>query len=407
MNYFNVFLSILTHQKSVIDLNCTFFHQTICSFRTLDVMAVPLPCDSSDAAFAWFTEFQRSSILTNGIVPEWFHGIISRKAAEDELKCKPPGYFLIRVSESRVGYTLSYRAEDRFRHFMIDVLPDNQFIIVGESTHYRSLHDLVAFHRRSPILPYNELLTVACEQGGKTNYAELFLPRKKELNAGQVEWINSPTQAHTPRSDISEHNATSALQTDVPALPSSPSARLYPSLETELTTLNLQSTDQPTKPVPKPRTIFTSTTHDTPPQLPPRMCLPSRPQATAEADRSQGLTSVSPDKHQIAASSPVEGRTQQKNQQHLKPVVLSLAQIKKKLKKKHSEDHTYEEIPKDACQEDPTLPAMDSSTMNPKQQAENEYQELSDCRSSDGIPNFADRELPYEYLNPPPFAPGY
>lgn len=370
-------------------------------------MAVPLPCDSSDAAFVWFTEFQRSSILKNGIVPEWFHGIISRKVAEDELKCKPPGYFLIRVSESRVGYTLSYRAEDRCRHFMIDVLPDNQFIIVGETTHYRSLHDLVAFHRRSPILPYNELLTVACEQGGKSNYAELFFPRKKEVNAGQVEWMHSPTQAHTPHSDISENNATSALQTDLPALPSSPSPRLYPSLETELTALNLQSTDQPTKPVPKPRTVFNSTTLDTPPQLPPRMCLPSRPQATAEADRSQGLTSVSPDRHQIAASSPVEGRTQQKNQQHLKPVVLSLAQIKKKLKKKHSEDHMYEEVPKDTRQEDPTLPTLDSSTMNPKQQAENEYEELSECRSSDGIPNFADRELPYEYLNPPPFAPGY
>ncbi|KAK7136917.1 hypothetical protein R3I93_017094 [Phoxinus phoxinus] len=367
-------------------------------------MAVPLPCDSSDAAFAWFTEFQRSSILKNGIVPEWFHGIISRKAAEDELKCKPPGYFLIRVSESRVGYTLSYRAEDRCRHFMIDVLPDNQFIIVGETTPYQSLHDLVAFHRRSPILPFNELLTVACEQGGKNNYAELFVSRK---NTGKVQWVTSPTQAHTPHSDISEHNATSALQADLPALPSSsPSARLYPSLETELTTMNLQSTDQPTKPVPKPRTVFTSTTLDTPPQLPPRMCLPNRPQATAEADRSQGLTSVSPDRHQIAASSSVEGRTQQKNQPHLKPVVLSLAQIKKKLKKKQSEDHMYEELPKDARQEDPPLPALDS-TMNPKQQAENEYQELSECRSSDGIPNFADIELPYEYLNPPPFAPGY
>lgn len=160
--------------------------------------------------------------------------------------------------------------------------------------------------------------------------------------------------------------------------------------------------DQPTKPVPKPRTVFTSKTLDTPPQLPPRMCLPSRPQATAEADRSQGLTSESPDRHQIAASSPVEGRTQQKNQQHLKPMVLSLAQIKKKLKKKHSEDHMYEEIPKDACQEDPTLPVLDSSTMNPKQLGENEYQELSECRSPDGIV-----ELPYEYLNPPPFAPGY
>lgn len=165
--------------------------------------------------------------------------------------------------------------------------------------------------------------------------------------------------------------------------------------------------DQPTKPVPKPRTIFTSTTHDTPPQLPPRMRLPSRQQATADADRSQGLMSVSPDRHQIAANSPVEGRTQQKNQQHSKPVVLSLAQIKKRLKKKHSEDHTYEEITNNARQEDPTSPVLESRTMIPKQTTENEYQELSECQSSNGIPNFADIELPLEYLNPPPFAPGY
>ncbi|XP_067271863.1 hematopoietic SH2 domain-containing protein homolog [Pseudorasbora parva] len=368
-------------------------------------MAVSLSHDTSDSAFVWFTEFQRSCILKNGIVPEWFHGIISRKAAEDVLKCKPPGYFLIRVSESRVGYTLSYRAEDRCRHFMIDVLPDNQFTIVGESTHYLSLHDLVAFHRRNPILPYNELLTVACEQGGKNNYAELFFPQKKDVNPGQLEWINSSAQADTPHSDILEHNATSPLQKESPALPPNPPARLYPSLETELTTLNLPSTDQTTKPVPKPRTVFTSTTHETPPQLPPRMCVPSRPQATPEADRSQGLTSVSPDR--IASNSPVKGQTQQKTQQQLKPAILSLAQIKKKLKKKHSVENTYEEITNNACQEDPTVPDLESSTINPKEMAENEYQELSECRSSDGIPNFADRELPLEYLNPPPFAPGF
>lgn len=31
------------------------------------------------------------------------------RTAEERLTLKPPGYFLIRVSESRVGYTLSYR----------------------------------------------------------------------------------------------------------------------------------------------------------------------------------------------------------------------------------------------------------------------------------------------------------
>jgi len=39
----------------------------------------------------------------------WVKTVLYCRAAEDELNCKPPGYFLIRVSESRVGYTLSYR----------------------------------------------------------------------------------------------------------------------------------------------------------------------------------------------------------------------------------------------------------------------------------------------------------
>lgn len=175
--------------------------------------------------------------------------------------------------------------------------------------------------------------------------------------------------------------------------------------------------DQPTKPIPKPRTIFTPKppTDDTPPQLPPRACLPNRPQATAEVDRSQGLTPVSFDRHQIPPDTPVEGRTQQKNSQPLKPVAMGLAQIKKKLKKNRSKDHMYEEIPKDAgCQEDASFSVLQNSNINPQKQEENDYQELPETstngggrRASDGIPNFVDRELPLEYLNPPPFAPGY
>uniref|UniRef100_A0AAY4D693 SH2 domain-containing protein n=2 Tax=Denticeps clupeoides TaxID=299321 RepID=A0AAY4D693_9TELE len=64
-------------------------------------------CDHNAAA--WFSEHQAAQVMTNGFVPDWFHGIISRKAAEELLVPKPPGYFLIRVSESREGYTLSYR----------------------------------------------------------------------------------------------------------------------------------------------------------------------------------------------------------------------------------------------------------------------------------------------------------
>lgn len=39
----------------------------------------------------------------------WFHGIITRRQAEQRLVDKPNGTFLIRVSESQFGYTLSFR----------------------------------------------------------------------------------------------------------------------------------------------------------------------------------------------------------------------------------------------------------------------------------------------------------
>lgn len=47
---------------------------------------------------------------------------------------------------------------------MIDALEDGQYNIVGENRRHRFLQDLVDFHRRTPIAPYTEVLTVACGQ---------------------------------------------------------------------------------------------------------------------------------------------------------------------------------------------------------------------------------------------------
>lgn len=97
-------------------------------------------------------------------VSQWFHGVTSRKAAETLLLAKPSGYFLVRVGESRHGYTLSYRATDQCRHFMIDKMQDGNYTITGEHTRHRTLQDLVDFHRQNPIMPFNELLTMPCRQ---------------------------------------------------------------------------------------------------------------------------------------------------------------------------------------------------------------------------------------------------
>lgn len=60
--------------------------------------------------------------------------------------------------------SVALRAVERCRHFMIDALEDGHYVIAGESRRHRFLQDLVDFHRRAPIIPFNEVLTVACGQ---------------------------------------------------------------------------------------------------------------------------------------------------------------------------------------------------------------------------------------------------
>ncbi|XP_077439206.1 hematopoietic SH2 domain-containing protein homolog [Vanacampus margaritifer] len=111
----------------------------------------------------WFVASQPTWIQ-DGVVPEWFYWRISRKSAEELLTPKPPGSFLMRVSESRAGYTLSHRAEGCVRHFMIDSKEDGSCAIVGEKRRHPSLQQLVDFHREVPIAAHNEKLTLSCGQ---------------------------------------------------------------------------------------------------------------------------------------------------------------------------------------------------------------------------------------------------
>ncbi|KAM4614897.1 myosin-IIIb [Polymixia lowei] len=54
----------------------------------------------------WFKETQAYKVVQNGAVPCWFHGIIHRREAEDLLREKPVGCFLIRVGQSSGLHTL-------------------------------------------------------------------------------------------------------------------------------------------------------------------------------------------------------------------------------------------------------------------------------------------------------------
>lgn len=119
----------------------------------------------------------QADLLAQSGIPEWFHGTISREAAENLLESQPPGTFLIRVSHSHVGYTLSYKAETCCRHFMVKLSEDGTFVFAGDHVTHASLDVLVTFHQQNPIRPYGELLTRACGQKdpASVDYEDLFL----------------------------------------------------------------------------------------------------------------------------------------------------------------------------------------------------------------------------------------
>ncbi|XP_048250149.1 myosin-IIIb-like isoform X2 [Haliotis rufescens] len=127
------------------------------------------------ATTIWFQSTQTENVVEpqSGKFAQWFHGIISRKQSEVLLKGMPVGCYLIRVSESRFGYTLSFRAEDRSRHYMIDQIRNGKFIILGESKVHRSLHDIIEYHKTHHISNWKGLLTEPCGQSGDCDYMDL------------------------------------------------------------------------------------------------------------------------------------------------------------------------------------------------------------------------------------------
>nr|XP_040040858.1 hematopoietic SH2 domain-containing protein homolog isoform X2 [Gasterosteus aculeatus aculeatus] len=327
-------------------------------------------------AIAWFTESQHRLVIRNGVVPEWFHGIVSRKEAEERLMSKPPGYFLIRLGESRVGYSLSYRAEDRCRHFMIDTSEDGQYNIVGDSRHHRCLQDLVDFHRRTPIRPFSELLTVPIEQmtENKSDYAELVFPQRSQN--GDMNCL--------PTNSLHSSLCHPSSQEEVPPALSSGTngsrvwlpGRLYPNLEEEIPRAALPLPAQPV-------TGRRCTSGDPPPAQPPRV--PARASLPL------------PKRDIAAAQNPLGGGVPfAKNQEAKASVASNLKNLKKRLLKKKSLSQDY---------------AKETERGGT---AGNEYQSITELRTSDSQTSqsctnveLTKGELPYEYLPPPPFAPGF
>ncbi|MEQ2248771.1 hypothetical protein ILYODFUR_022461 [Ilyodon furcidens] len=129
---------------------------------TVDLQMLAAEGGLKELVLRWFTDTQAPLILQNGNFPDWFQGLAARKEAEDVLRDKPLGCFLIRLSDKAIGYILSYKGLDRCRHFVISPSPEGQFVIAGDCQLFGSLTELIEHYKVSPIQPFGEFLTSSC-----------------------------------------------------------------------------------------------------------------------------------------------------------------------------------------------------------------------------------------------------
>ncbi|KAM6164970.1 SH2 domain-containing protein 4B isoform 2-T2 [Rhynchocyon petersi] len=129
----------------------------------------PLRPISREVIVRWFKEeqlprragFERN---TTSIAP-WFHGIITREDAEDLLESMTEGAFLVRVSDKIWGYTLSYRLQQGFKHFLVDASGDFYSFLGVDPNRHATLTDLIDFHKEEIItVSGGELLQKPCGQ---------------------------------------------------------------------------------------------------------------------------------------------------------------------------------------------------------------------------------------------------
>jgi len=138
------------------------------------------PCDRQ-AILEWYRSHE-FAVNGSGVDSEskqpmsWFHGLISRTDAEALLNSAEPSTFLVRLSERIWGYAISFRAQDRCKHFLIDASgPSYQFFGSGHLSH-NSLEDLVNHHKTRPITSSGqEYLVRPCPHNQQiSNFNELF-----------------------------------------------------------------------------------------------------------------------------------------------------------------------------------------------------------------------------------------
>ncbi|XP_062277496.1 SH2 domain-containing protein 7-like [Scomber scombrus] len=173
-------------------------------------------------ASKWFIETQVPLVVQNGFFPTWFLGFISRKNAEEILREKEQGCFLIRLSDKAIGYILSYRGRDRCRHFVISQNESRQFVVSGDTEGHNSVCNLIEYYKTSPIEPFGEYLTSSCFEELNEELYDIIQISPKEKPVATVRAVNNVQKQLT--SSASEQQPTRPPKSnrtlqEVPPLP--------------------------------------------------------------------------------------------------------------------------------------------------------------------------------------------
>lgn len=104
------------------------------------------------------------------------------------------GAFLVRVSEKIWGYTLSYRLQRGFKHFLVDASGDFYSFLGVDPNRHATLTDLIDFHK----VPLFEVLV---GYGLAETWAEESLVQVQQVQATSLRLQNLRTMARPGRRD--------------------------------------------------------------------------------------------------------------------------------------------------------------------------------------------------------------
>jgi myosin-3 len=156
-----------------------------------------------EASIMWWKEKERPIGAGQdglGNFLPWFHGLVDRKETERLLQHRKVGCFMIRVSENRFGYTLSYRVRDRVRHYIVEQDSKGRYALVGVDKITSSLNSLVDWFQKNRINAEGDMLRDPCGQEvdefgeEQCDYGELLSPGEmaKILNRGNDSGNDAP-----------------------------------------------------------------------------------------------------------------------------------------------------------------------------------------------------------------------